>query len=124
MLVFVGLVLLAFGLLSGGALVLAAVGAAAAAPGFTLWATFPLLCLLGFTFAATQVRPPLVRTISLATSALLLLLALASVAALVLGAAGLTPAPTAPGSLWFVLVVGVVLGSTGAASFGRPATQA
>lgn len=124
MLIFVGVVLLAFGLLSGGALVVAALGLVAAEPGFTLWATFPLLCLLGFALVAGQAAPALVRSISLVASALLLVLALASVAGLVLGAAGFAPAPTAPSSLWFVLVVGVVLGSTGAASFGRPAAQA
>jgi hypothetical protein len=119
MLLFVGVLLLALGLLSGAALVLASFGLLAANTGFTLWVTFPLLCLLGFSFVAAQAGPALVRTVSLVASGLMLALALASITALVLGAASLSPAPASPAPLWFVLVVGVSLGSIGAASFGR-----
>lgn len=124
MLVFVGVSLLALGLLSGAALLVAPFGILAAEPGLTLWVTFPALCLVGFAFVATQAKPALVRTISLASSALLLALAVASIAALVLGAAALVPRPSSAASLWFVLVVGAGLGSVGAASFGRAAARA
>jgi len=124
MLVAVGIALLALGLFSGAALVAAAFGALAQEPGFTLWATFPVLCLLGFTLVAAQARPALVRSVSLASAALLLVLALAGVAALILGAAGLVRAPTGAPSLWFVVVVGAVLGGLGAASFSRSADSA
>jgi hypothetical protein len=121
MLLLAGVLLLALGLLSGAALVLASFGILAAVPGFTLWVTFPLLCLAGFALVAVQAKPALVRMVSLVSSGLLLVLALASIAALVLGAAALVPAPASSASLWFVLVVGGVLGSVGAASFGRAA---
>ena len=119
MLVLVGVVLLALGLLSGAVLVLASFAVLAAEPGLTLWASFPLLCLAGFALVAAQARPALVRAVSLAASALLLLLAVASIAGLVLGAAALVPAPASTAPLWFVLVVGALLGTLGAASFGR-----
>lgn len=124
MLVLVGVVLLALGLLSGAVLVLASLAVLAAEPGLTLWACFPSLCLAGFALVATQATPALLRSVSLAASALLLLLATASIAALVLGAAALVPTPASAASLWFVLVVGALLGSVGAASFGRAAGEA
>jgi hypothetical protein len=124
MLMIVGVVLLGLGLLSGAVLVLASFAVLAAQPSLTLWACFPLLCLAGFSLVAMQARPALVRSISLACSALLLLLALASITALVLGAAALIRAPVSTSALWFVLGVGAVLGSIGAASFGRAADQA
>lgn len=73
---------------------------------------------------ATQARASLMRAISLGASAVLLVFALASVGAIVLGAASLIQplANTAP--LWFVLAVGAVLGCIGAASFGRQPSEA
>jgi hypothetical protein len=123
MLLFAGTLLLALGLLSGAVLVLAPLGILAAQPGLTLWAMFPSLCIAGFVSIAIQARTSQVRVVCLASSALLLVLALASIAALVLGAAALIPAPAYTSSLWYVLVVGAVLGSTGAASFGRAAGE-
>lgn len=119
MVLLVGVVMIALGLLSGGALVVAALGFLNAEPGFTLWVTFPLLCLIGFTLIAAQGKLAAVRMISLASAAILLLLAVASVAALVLGSASLVSIPGSSAPLWFVFVVGAVLGSLGAASFGR-----
>jgi hypothetical protein len=119
MLVLIGVLFLALGLGSGIVLVLASVGMLAAEPGLTLWVTFPLLCLVGFGIVAAQARLETVRVVSLASSALLLLLALGSVSALVLGAAAVVQAPRSAASLWFVLIVGAALGSIGAASFGR-----
>jgi hypothetical protein len=121
MLLIAGLLLLALGLLSGVVLVLAPFGVLGAEAGYTLWATCPLLCLFGFSMLATQARPAQVRLVSVVSSALLLALALASITALVLAAAALIPAPAGTGSLWFVLVVGMLLGSVGAASYGRMA---
>jgi hypothetical protein len=119
MLLITGVLVLALGLLSGVVLVLAALGVIAAQVGYTLWVAFPLLCLAGFAMIATQAGLAQVRQVSRLSSALLLALALASVFALVLGAAALIPAPVKPGALWFVLGVGALLGSTGAASFAQ-----
>lgn len=119
MVVLVGIVLLALGLLSGVVLVLAALGLLAAVAGLTLWALFPILCIAGFLLVGMQAQPAQVRTVSVVSSALLLLLALASIVAIVLGAAALIPAPASAAALWFVLVIGGALGLTGAAAYGR-----
>lgn len=124
MLLLTGIFLLALGLLSGGALVFGSFGGIDGGPGLTLWATFPILCIAGFAFVAVQARSAVVRQVSLVTSGLLLLLALSSIAALVLGAAAILPRPSTTAPLWFVLVVGAMLGSVGAASFGRPPADA
>lgn len=124
MLLLVGVVLLALGLLSGVALVLGSFAVLGAQPGLTLWFTFPLLCLAGFGLVATHARVEVVKAVSLASSAVLLLLALASIASLVLGATAWVRAPADSAALWFVLVVGAAMGSLGAASFGRRAGEA
>jgi hypothetical protein len=122
MLLIFGLILIALGLLSGAVILLATVGLIAAAPGLTLWLTFPSLCIVGFLLMAMQAQPAQVRTVSVVSSALLLLMAVASIIVLVLSSASLLPAPASSASLWFVLIVGVALGSIGAASFGRSST--
>ena len=119
MLIIVGVILIALGLLSGTVLLLATVGLIAATPGFTLWLTFPSLCILGFVLLAMQAQPAQVRAVSVTSSALLLLLSMASIVVLVLSAASILPAPASSATLWFVLVVGGLLGTIGAAPFGR-----
>ena len=122
MLVAVGLLLLALGVVSGGALVLAAFDVVQLQAAVTLWVTFPLLCVIGFALVGGHAPHERVRTTSLATSALLLLLAVASIAGLVLGAAGVVRAPAHTQALWYVLLVGMILGSIGGAAFSRPRT--
>ncbi len=124
MILFVGVLILALGILSGGALVLASLGVLAAAPGFTLWITFPLLCLIGFLLVAMHAEVAVVRVVSLVSSGLLLVLALTSIAVLVLSSSALISVPASSASLWFVFVVGIMFGSIGAASFGRAAAKA
>lgn len=119
MLFFVGVIFIALGLLSGTVLVGSTVGLLAAEPGLTLWLTFPSLCIAGFLIVAMQTQTAQVRIVSLVMSGVLLMLALASIVVLVLASASLLPAPSNSAALWFVLVVGLVLGSFGAASFGR-----
>lgn len=123
MLLLTGVLITTFGLISGVALILASLGALSAEPGLTLWISFPLLCLVGFAMIAAQRQLALVRTISLASSALLLILALCSVAALVLGAAAMAPAPRSPASLWYVFIIGGALGAIGAGSFRQKLEQ-
>lgn len=114
----IGLLLLALGLFSGAVLLLAPFGLVGM-EGYTLWAMFPLLCLVGFAMCGMQGRTAQVRLVTQVASVILLLLAAGSVAALVLGSASLVRAPASTGSLWFVMGVGAVLGSIGAAAFGR-----
>lgn len=116
--------LLALGLFAGAVLLLAPLGVLAAEPNLILWVMFPLLCLVGFAVIAAQAKTPQVRSISLAASAILLVLALASVGVIVLSAASVIQPLESTASLWFVLAVGAVLGSFGAASFGRQPSEA
>lgn len=124
MLFIAGGFLLALGLFAGAVLVLSPLGVIAAEPNLILWVMFPLLCLVGFAVLAMQAKASQVRTISLGASAVLLVFALASIAAIVLSAASVIEPLSNTASLWFVLAVGAVLGSFGAASFGRQPTEA
>lgn len=119
MLIFAGAILLALGIVSGIVLLLAPFGIVAMAPGVTLWLMFPLLSLVGYAVVVVQAGHAQIRAISIIASGVLLALALGSVIALVLGAAAAVPQPTSTAPLWFVLVVGFLLGSTGAAVYGR-----
>jgi hypothetical protein len=75
---------------------------------------FPLLF-------AVPAAPHAIRVLTIAPSAVMLLLAIACVGALVPGAAGVVAQPSRTAELWYVLVVAGVLGSIGAASYGRGA---
>lgn len=119
MLFFAGALLLALGLLSGLVLLLAPFGLVGMAPGYTLWLMFPLLSLVGYAVVAVQAGFGQIRTVSIVAAGVLLVLALGAVVALVLGAAQALPAPASTAPLWFVLVVGFVLGSTVSAAYGR-----
>lgn len=124
MLLLAGVFLLVLGLFSGAVLLLAPFGVVAQDPGFALWVLFPLLCLVGFGMLAVQAKASEVRTITLCASAVLLLFALASVAGIVLSAASMIAPPMDSAPLWFVLAVGAILGSFGAASFGGRTSHA
>jgi hypothetical protein len=123
MLLVAGVSLVLLGLVCGVALVLATLGLVAIVPGFTLWLMFPLLCVAGYVLFAVPAPPRAIRALTIASSAVMLLLAIACVGALVLGAAGIVPQPARTAELWYVLVVAGVLGSIGAASYGRDASE-
>lgn len=122
MLLIFGVLLIVLGILSGAVILLAAVGLVAAPPGATLWLAFPGLSLGGFLLMAMLAQPAQVRTVTVVSSAILLLMAMVSIVVLVLSAASILPAPASTLSLWFVLINSVVFGSIGAASYGRNRT--
>jgi len=117
----VGGVLAALGLLSAVALVAGPLGLSEASPGLTLWVLFPLFTLVGYALLVAGSRDPVVRLPTLLLAVPLLLLALAAAVALVAGAAGLWAIHGDGGSapLWYVLVLGGVLGALGTAASGR-----
>jgi hypothetical protein len=119
----VGALLLALGLFSGAALVLAQLGVGALAAGVSLWVMFPLFSVAGYLLFATGARVANFRALSFAVSIALLLLALGCAAALVADATALLALHGGTGALWYVLLIAGVLGATGAASHGRVATQ-
>jgi len=117
----VGGVLAALGFLSAVALVAAPLGMSAAPPGLTLWVLFPLFTLIGYALIVAGSRDPAVKLPTLALAVPLLLLAVVAAIALVAGAAGLRAIGGEAGSapLWYVLVLGGVLGALGTAVSGR-----
>jgi hypothetical protein len=119
----VGALLLALGLFSGAALVMAQLGVGGMAAGLSLWLMFPLFSVTGYLMFATGARAANFRAMSFAVSIALLVLAVGCAAALVADATALLALRGGTGALWYVLVIAGVLGASGAASHGRVAAQ-
>jgi hypothetical protein len=115
-----GAFVVVLGLFCGAVLTLAPLGLVPWSPDWALWVLFPLLCIVGYVLVATAGKTTQVRGFTFAVSCLLLLLALASVAGVVLSAASVVKTAGSVIPLWYVLSVAGVLGSIGAAS-SRPA---
>lgn len=113
MLLLSGLFLLALGLFSGAFLVLIPLGLVSGTAGLTLWILFPAFTIAGYLMAAIPSEKTALPMLSKVTGALLLVLALVSAAGLVLHASSVVEAKGDPFSLWYVLVVGLVLGGAG-----------
>jgi hypothetical protein len=124
LLVIAGAGLIALGLFSGVVLLLAPLGLVPWSADAMLWVAFPLFSMLGYVLFVVGGRHAQVRALSIALSALFLLLALGAAAALVLGAAAVVGpiAQTAP--LWYVMVVAGVLGIGDSASYRLTPAQA
>ena len=116
-----GIVLLALGLLCGVLLLLIPTGVVPGGASLALWLLFPLFAIAGYFMAASAAANRAAAAITRASGAVLMLLALAAAVALVLQAASIVP-PGGSLSLWYVLVVGLVLGGMGIAS--RPDRKA
>jgi hypothetical protein len=119
-----GAVLLVLGLFAGAALVVAPLGLAAWSTGPVLWLLFPVFSVLGYVLFVIGARNASIRWLSLAASCLLLLLALASAAGLVLGAASVLKPVGSTVSLWYVFIVAGLIGAVGAARGGDAAPPA
>ena len=105
-----GLALLALGLVCGAVLVVAPFGLTAAAASATLWVLFPLFVIAGYMMFVVPASTGRIRTVSRIAGTSLVALALMSATGLVLEAISLAEADTA--SLWYVMIVGLALGST------------
>ena len=114
-----GLLLLVLGILSGAILVLAPLGLTGATAGLTLWILFPVFTIGGFLLAAMPARSAALSWLTRGSGVALLVLALVAGVALVLRGASLLEASGDSFSLWYVLAIGLVLGSTGVASYRR-----
>jgi len=110
-----GLVLLALGLLCGSLLLLIPLGVVPGSANLALWVLFPAFAISGYFMAASAAANQGAAKITRASGAVLMLLALAAAVALVLQAASIVPSGDSL-SLWYVLVVGLVLGGMGIAS--------
>ena len=115
MMLIAGILFLLLGLASGVLLVLAPLGWSPLTPGPTTWVLFPLLTVLGYVFVVVAARTRAVPAISRVTGALLLALAVAATVELFLIANAVVPSPSSMLPLWYVLGIGLVLGTAGLA---------
>lgn len=111
-----GLLLMALGIFSGALLVLAPLGLIAATAGLALWILFPAFTIGGYLLAAAPANDARIPLLSRIAGAVLLLLALCAGVALVLQGGALIEPRGGTFSLWYVLAIGLVLGSTGQAA--------
>ena len=110
-----GALLAGLGLLSA-ALLVAAPWGWVAEPGLSLWVLFPLFTLLGFALLVIGGRDPAARISTRALALPLLLLAALSAVGLVVGGAGLLTLHGSSAPLWYVLVLGGLVGAVGSAA--------
>ena len=111
-----GIVLLALGLGCGALLLLIPMGVIEGNAGLALWVLFPLFAVGGYFLAASAAANRNAAALSRGTGAVLMLLALAAAVILVLHAAAIVQPAGSTLSLWYVLVLGLVLGVTGLAT--------
>ena len=111
-----GIVLLALGLGCGALLLLIPMGVIEGNAGLALWVLFPLFAVGGYFLAASAAANRNAAALSRGTGAVLMLLALAAAVILVLHAAAIVQPAGSTLSLWYVLILGLVLGVTGLAT--------
>jgi hypothetical protein len=113
MMMIAGAVLLVMGLASGLLLLVAPFAVGHYAPSFLTWAMFPALTLGGYLFVALGARAGAIVPVSRIAGGVLLAFALAAVVALFLIANSAVGSAGGTLSLWYVLVIGIVLGPIG-----------
>lgn len=111
-----GAVLAGLGLLAALLLVAVPIGLVTAAPGLTLWVLFPLFTLIGYGLLVIAARDPGAKAATRWLAPLLLLLALLAAIGLVVDGAGLMTLKGGAAPLWYVLVLGGLLGGIGSAA--------
>ncbi len=111
-----GIVLLALGLGCGALLLLIPMGVIQGTAGIALWVLFPVFAIGGYFLAASAAADRNAAMLSRGTGAVLMLLALAAAIVLVLQAASMFEPSGSTLSLWYVLVLGIVMGITGLAT--------
>ena len=114
-----GAVFLVLGLVTGLLLTLAPFGIGAGQPQLVAWVLFPLLTIGGYLLLALAARGPAIALISRSAGAALLALAVAATVGLFLAGNAFVAPSTGTISLWYVLLIGLVLGTAGL-SFRRP----
>lgn len=119
MILLFGAVLAALGLFSGAVLVAVALGLVAWEAGAMLWILFPLFSISGYALMGAGAREAQLRLPTLAISAVLIVLAIASAIGIVLSAAAVVSMAGSTLALWYVLIVAGSLGAIGIGSYGR-----
>ena len=113
MLVVAGAILVLLGLGSGLGLALGSLHALPAVPGLSLWVLYPALTAAGYLLVAVAVRTASLEPFTRLAGGATLSLALVAAAGLVLQGAAVVPPAASPSALWFVLGVGLLLGTAG-----------
>jgi hypothetical protein len=113
MLILTGALLILLGLGSGLFLALGSLHALPAIPGASLWLLFPVLTVGGYLLAAMAVGKANLAALTRVAGGAMLVLALVASAGLVLQSAAIVPPAASPLALWFVLGVGLILGTAG-----------
>jgi hypothetical protein len=126
MIAIAGGLLAALGLIAAALLVAAPLGLVPVAAGLSLWILFPLLTLVGWFLLVVSDLDPMRGVATKIVAIPLLVLALLAILGLAAAGAGLVQVNSALGSvsLWYVAIVGGVLGATGTAAYARRAVPA
>ena len=121
MIAIAGGLLALLGVLAGALLTAAPLGLVAAAPGLSLWILFPVLSLIGWFLLVVTDADPAHGFATKAVATPLFVLALLAVVGLVAAGAGLLPVVGVTGTtpLWYVAIVGGLLGCIGTAAYSR-----
>lgn len=114
-----GAILLLMGLVSGGLLAASPFGLGPENLGWVTWALFPGFTLLGYAFLILPARTEQVILATRICGGLLMLLATAAGVGLFLAATGVKAA-SGTLALWYVLVLGLMLGPAGLAVKAHP----
>jgi hypothetical protein len=113
MILVAGGLFLVMGLISGLLLALAPLGVTPYQPGWVTWILFPGLTVVGYTFVLLASRTSVVPIITRATGGALLLLAVVATVSILLLANSMIRTDFSTLPLWYVLGVGLVLGTAG-----------
>lgn len=124
MILLVGVLLIALGLISGAALLASEVGWLTVTNVVALWILFPFGAALGLLIASLGAHTRSVPALLKLTGSLMLVLSLAAVATLVLASIGVLPAPRGTAALWYVFVVGLLVGTANFLAPARPGQPA
>jgi hypothetical protein len=124
MIAIAGGLLALLGVFAGALLTAAPLGLVAATPGLSLWILFPVLTLLGWFLLVVSDLDPAQGFATKAVATPLFILALLAVVGLVAAGAGWLPTSGVTGTtpLWYVAVVGGLLGCVGTAAYSRRGT--
>ena len=119
LLVIVGGTLAALGILAAALLVAAPLGLVAASPDVSLWILFPIFTLVGYGLLVVGSRDPAVSAPTKFLAVPLLILALLAAVGLMAGGAGMMTIAGGTAPLWYVMLLGGLLGAVGSAVPGR-----
>ena len=126
MIAIAGGLLALLGIVAGALLTGAPLGLVAAAPGLSLWILFPVLTLLGWFLLVVSDVDPARGFATKVVATPLFVLTLLAVIGLVAAGAGWLPVNGVTGTtpLWYVAIVGGLLGCLGTAAYSRRPSSA